>query len=536
MEGDCCPNVLNMEGDWCLPAPTYLGVHVLVLGDEPRLLDGGGIRVWLGAAHHALVPPVPPDADQGADMSAADVVGATSESASGTVGGAYLRAALSHGTGEFLHEWLNLPGDDASGTANLAVLRRLGPYRLRVISAEVVAGASGGSLSPQECVVVKFALDRASAAAAPFLQGSDPSGVALRLPPAGTETSVWLSTQGWGSATFTGSAGVPPPPRPAPAASCTPRRAPQPRAGAPPPLAAFFDAAGPPPLAACFDHETSDTGKPPSYPTHVGGSGEGGARSITDTGAGLEENPPLPPPVSSSSGGGGLPALAASIADAGVGSEEAPPLPPLVSSSGGLPPLAGLPPLPTRGGPTDPCPSGAVSLDDSVELRLHFAPRADRDTDRGRGGEIGVAREGGDTGRGGLPSCIMHHLLSPPLPYYPPSLLYHVSPTSPPPLYRMAPSPFVSCITCCPSPPVPYGSLLFCIMYHLLSLPSCIIPPGRRGRPGGRHWSEWPLGAVESRIRPNRGFGETPGQLFTLKYNLLLLQRGGSPARKFPPG
>ena len=32
--------------------------------------------------------------------------------------------------------------------------------------------------------------------------------------------------------------------------------------------------------------------------------------------------------------------------------------------------------------------------------------------------------------------------------------------------------------------------------------------------------------AVESRIRPNGGFGETPGKLLTLKYNLLLPQKG----------
>jgi len=44
--------------------------------------------------------------------------------------------------------------------------------------------------------------------------------------------------------------------------------------------------------------------------------------------------------------------------------------------------------------------------------------------------------------------------------------------------------------------------------------------------------------AIESRIKSNGDFGETPGKLLTLKYNLLLPQRGKEPtvARNFLPG
>jgi len=44
---------------------------------------------------------------------------------------------------------------------------------------------------------------------------------------------------------------------------------------------------------------------------------------------------------------------------------------------------------------------------------------------------------------------------------------------------------------------------------------------GRDGRGQGRKTS-----AVESRIGPKTGFGLIPGKLLTLKYNLLLPQRG----------
>ena len=37
---------------------------------------------------------------------------------------------------------------------------------------------------------------------------------------------------------------------------------------------------------------------------------------------------------------------------------------------------------------------------------------------------------------------------------------------------------------------------------------------------------------VESRIRLNGGFGETPGKLLTLEYNFLLPQRGRGPSAK----
>ena len=172
----------------CLRVPTFLGVHTLALSEE-LTLDGGALRVWTGAAEHhdptadsatqllaeqqryrRSQPPSRSQLQQaggafgdGSLEARADQV-FCSPPASGRriLGGPFLRAALpsfdsasaDSAAAGLLHVWLAAggarslaDGGAAAGGAGAGaggaggVIRRLGPYRLHVLSATI--GSAG---------------------------------------------------------------------------------------------------------------------------------------------------------------------------------------------------------------------------------------------------------------------------------------------------------------------------------------------------------------------------------------------------------
>lgn len=138
-----------------LRAPTYLGVHTLVVGDEALSLDGGGLLVWVGggAAHDASADPqvMPPLAGE-------------------KVGGAFL-CAEARGSSAPLHCWLDVPGQHSlpePARARLGAAARVfrpGAYRLTVLRVELIEtesgeGAGGEQLQPSQLLTATFAVDR----------------------------------------------------------------------------------------------------------------------------------------------------------------------------------------------------------------------------------------------------------------------------------------------------------------------------------------------------------------------------------------
>ena len=240
----------------CLRVPTFLGVHTLALSEE-LTLDGGALRVWTGAAEHhdptadsatqllaeqqryrRSQPPSRSQLQQaggafgGGSLEArADQV-FCSPPASGrrVLGGPFLRAALpsfdsasaDSAAAGLLHVWLAAggarslaDGGAAAGGAGAGagggaggVIRRLGPYRLHVLSAtigsagdETIAGAAAGdSLQPSETLTVTVAVDKVAAMAeAEVADAVRPTDelLCMALPQEeGEEACAWLSTQG----------------------------------------------------------------------------------------------------------------------------------------------------------------------------------------------------------------------------------------------------------------------------------------------------------------------------------------------------
>ena len=145
-------------------------------------------------------------------------------------GGPFLRAALpsfdsasaDSAAAGLLHVWLAAGGARSladggaaaggagagGGAAAGGVIRRLGPYRLHVLSAtigsagdETIAGAAAGdSLQPSETLTVTVAVDKVAAMAeAEVADAVRPTDelLCLALPQEeGEEVCAWLSTQG----------------------------------------------------------------------------------------------------------------------------------------------------------------------------------------------------------------------------------------------------------------------------------------------------------------------------------------------------
>ena len=198
----------------CLLAPTFLGVHTLSLGVD-LLLDNGALLLRTGAALHGDSTG---DVLQGFKAQfLADRVDGPAPPSSGTrvLGGAFLRAALQPATSESaLHIWLNptvcnkdemvrpqppVGLESIDATAGLHVCW---PYRLRVISAEVLESAADvAGLKATETLEVCVAVDKVRVAAAGL------SELTLPLPKTGAPAVVWLSTQGVIDVTFGAAAG-----------------------------------------------------------------------------------------------------------------------------------------------------------------------------------------------------------------------------------------------------------------------------------------------------------------------------------------
>ena len=162
----------------------------MTLGEELSL-DKGALVVWTGAAAHddqaaqLLGQQLRQRREEALDKRA-DQIFSQVPNASGSrvVGGPFLRAALrpesdaaasarSRGRADEqpLHVWLDtaragskrLPG---AGLSDSSAVRLIGPYRLRVLRSEVIAGsASGedGGLQRAETLSVTFALDKPKA-------------------------------------------------------------------------------------------------------------------------------------------------------------------------------------------------------------------------------------------------------------------------------------------------------------------------------------------------------------------------------------
>ena len=233
--GDIVP--LGVEP--CLLTPDFLGCHLIAsLGDE-LALHGGKLRIWCGAAlhndHAAAMLEAQARARQkgnviGAVEDRADrVFSSTGASGSRLLGAPYLKAQV--GDEPPLHVWLApsvakgvqaasmVAGDEAGADAE-RVMHKIGPYRLRVLSAQVIeAGAEGDALQQVETLAVKLAADRVRVhTSSRTIDGENAStGMmsstqqARRLPKAGrrAEATMWLSTQGLKQVTFTDAAARP---------------------------------------------------------------------------------------------------------------------------------------------------------------------------------------------------------------------------------------------------------------------------------------------------------------------------------------
>ena len=153
-----------------LRAPDFLGVHTLNLNDELKL---EGLSISCGAALHndqaaALLGTRAAVGDGGADR----VFSAAGASGSRILGGAYLQVRAETLRTYMLHIWLSptrADGSDAtpalagSDAASDCAVHSFGPFRVRVLSAEVVAagvGGDDGSLHSAESLQVKLAVDR----------------------------------------------------------------------------------------------------------------------------------------------------------------------------------------------------------------------------------------------------------------------------------------------------------------------------------------------------------------------------------------
>ena len=146
----------------CLLSPTYLGVHELAaLGDEV-VLDGG-LRIYSGSATessssaaHAMASGCVP----GSPL-LAWVPQGSKEQSSG-IEGIYLRATLRTPLGDIgseksAHMWLEL---DAPGVGTPERLRKIGPYRLRVLRVWETEQGSALSEPAERTVSVRLAVDK----------------------------------------------------------------------------------------------------------------------------------------------------------------------------------------------------------------------------------------------------------------------------------------------------------------------------------------------------------------------------------------
>ena len=212
----------------CLRAPAFLGVHTITLNQTTHI-DGGGLRLWAGAAHHDE-----PTTDAAAELlreleqryasqalgdglaERAERVSSVGASGSRRIGGPFLRAALG-ASDDFKHVWLSarLAESHAVG-ARLAEahtsseIHFVGAYRLRVLRVELVEADAADELSAREGIRVSVAVDRVAA-------GPPPAAATLALPASGETAEAWLSTQGARALSLVGEAAAssaPEPPRP----------------------------------------------------------------------------------------------------------------------------------------------------------------------------------------------------------------------------------------------------------------------------------------------------------------------------------
>ena len=147
----------------CLLSPTYLGVHELAaLGDEV-VLDGG-LRIYSGSATDSSSSAAHAMASGGVPGSplSAWVPQGSKEQSSG-IEGIYLRATLRTPLGDVgseksAHMWLEL---DAPGVGTPERLRKIGPYRLRVLRVwETDKQGSTLSEPAERTVSVRLAVDK----------------------------------------------------------------------------------------------------------------------------------------------------------------------------------------------------------------------------------------------------------------------------------------------------------------------------------------------------------------------------------------
>ena len=195
-----CTAVLYMDSS-CLRAPGFLGVHTLALGQELSL-DAGVLVMWSGAAAHD---------DQSTRALGGCGTGLAigterpfSSAASGSrkVSGPFVRAVMRGATTNVprpLHLWLDAADAESSPMASMSdasKVHRLGPYRIRVLSAKVVTPLPGGNdavgaLQPAETLLVRVAVDKVPQDVLPFGEL-----VTHKWKRARREQSFWLSTQG----------------------------------------------------------------------------------------------------------------------------------------------------------------------------------------------------------------------------------------------------------------------------------------------------------------------------------------------------
>ena len=214
----------------CLLTPDFLGCHLIASLGEELSLDGGRLRVWCGAALHndhaaaAIIEAQVRARQKGAIEEKADTLFASAgASGSRLISVPYLRAAINGKPP--LHVWLapsvsqrlEASGERDAMIQNAAevgadaerIIHTIGPYRLRVLSAEIIeggAGADAGGLWQVETLAVNIAADKARVAR--------PAGLApdaavshhvahYPLPRSlSKETSMWLSSQGVQQASF----------------------------------------------------------------------------------------------------------------------------------------------------------------------------------------------------------------------------------------------------------------------------------------------------------------------------------------------
>lgn len=191
-----------------LRAPLFLGVHSLALCERLEL-DAGRLAILVGAAsHNDHAAHARHDGLQHGGRGvercgdADQVFSLPGTGGSNKIGGPFLRAVLTDEMAEegdqerCVHMWLDAGQRDHAimelvAQSEAGVVQRLGPYRIHVLSAEVVSGVpNGDALEKPESLLVHVAIDKVQHACAQRLEleplGESPDD----------QHTFWLSTQG----------------------------------------------------------------------------------------------------------------------------------------------------------------------------------------------------------------------------------------------------------------------------------------------------------------------------------------------------